>query len=159
MDDRALREQLAKVLDWEDAHAGFGAAVEGIPPEMRGVRAEGMPHSAWELLEHLRIAQRDILDFCRDPGYTEPSWPADYWPASPAPPSAGAWDASIAAFRADLEAMRALALDASTDLFARIPHGGGQTVLREVLLVADHNAYHVGQLVSLRHALGIWGRR
>jgi len=154
--DVALREQLAKFLAWREAHAGFDAAVEGLPPELRGRRPEGIPHSPWELLEHLRITQHDILDFSRNPDYEEMRWPQDYWPPSPAPPDDEAWDRSIAAYRADRETMQALARDPSVDLFARIPHGSGQTYLREVLLTADHAAYHVGQLVLVRRLLGAW---
>ena len=121
------------------------------------MRVAGFPHSAWELVEHLRITQRDILDFCRDPNYVEPKWPDDYWPKSPEPPSERAWDESIAAFREDRAALEALAADGSIDLFAKIPHGSGQTYLRELVLVADHNAYHLGQLVMLRQQLGAWG--
>ncbi|MEZ4699190.1 MAG: DinB family protein [Rhodothermales bacterium] len=156
MSDATLRDHLVRLLDWQDAHVSFDAAVAGIPPAFRGVRVEGAPHSAWELLEHLRIAQWDILDFCRNPAYTQPNWPADYWPAEPAPANDAAWETSVAAYRADRAAMKALAADPAIDLFAPIPHGAGQTYLRELLLVADHNAYHVGQLVLLRQLLGLW---
>ena len=154
MSDKALRTHLRKLLDWRDAHAGFDAAVDGIPPEFRGRQPEGLPYSPWQLLEHLRLAQHDILDFCRNPEYGEMKWPDDYWPASAEPPSAEAWDESIAGYRADRDALKQLAAEA--DLFAEIPHGSGQTYLRELLLVADHNAYHVGQLVAVRRLLGIW---
>jgi DinB family protein len=153
----ALRAQLSRILSWQDAHVGFEKAVEGLASKLRGVRVEGFPHSAWELLEHLRITQRDILDFCRNPNYEEMNWPEDYWPTSPAPPSDTAWDESISAFREDRAAMEALAMDESIDLFAKIPHGNGQTYIREILLVADHNAYHLGQLVVVRQQLGAWG--
>jgi uncharacterized damage-inducible protein DinB len=152
----ALRTHLLRLLDWQDAHTSFDAAVEGIPPERQGARPPGLPYSPWELLEHLRIAQRDILDFCRDPAYSEPKWPDDYWPSSPEPPAEDAWEASVAAFRADREALKRLTADSGRDLCAQIPHGSGQTYLREVLLVADHNAYHVGQLVVVRRLLGLW---
>ncbi len=152
----ALRDHLARLLDWQDAHANFDDAVRGLPPELRGVRPPGLAHSAWELLEHLRICQHDILNFCRNPNYRELKFPDDYWPPSPAPPTADAWEASIGAFRQDLAALRQLARDASVDLFAAIPHGSGQTYLRELLLVADHNAYHIGQLVVVRRLLGAW---
>jgi hypothetical protein len=115
-----------------------------------------VPYSAWQLLEHLRIAQHDILDFCRNPHYTEMKWPDDYWPSSPTPPSARAWNESIRQFRADRDGLRELALDRSIDLNAKIPHGSGQTYLREIVLVADHTAYHVGELVLLRRLLGAW---
>jgi hypothetical protein len=130
--------------------------VADLPPELRGVRAPGTPHTAWRLVEHLRIAQWDILEFSRNPKHVSPDWPAGYWPAGDAPPDPGAWDRSVAAFRADLAAMQALVADAGTDLFTRLPHGTGQTVLREALLVVDHNAYHLGQIVLLRRTLGAW---
>ena len=153
----ALRAQLSRILSWQDAHVGFEKSVEGLSPKLRGVRVVGFPHSAWELLEHMRIAQHDILDFCRNSAYTEMAWPDDYWPKSAEPPSERAWDDSIAAFRDDRAALEALAADESIDLFATIPHGDGQTYLRELLLVADHNAYHLGQLVVVRQQLGAWG--
>jgi hypothetical protein len=153
----AVRAQLKRILGWQDAHVGFEKAVEGLAPKLRGVRAEGLPHSAWELVEHMRLTQRDILDFCRDPNYHEPKWPDDYWPTSPEPPSERAWDESIAKFREDRAGMEALAMDESIDLFATIPHGTGQTYIREILVVADHNSYHLGQLVLVRRRLGAWG--
>jgi len=153
----ALRAQLRRILSWQDAHVGFEKSVEGLSPKLRGVRVVGFPHSAWELLEHMRITQHDILDFCRNPGYTEMAWPDDYWPKVAEPPSDRAWEDSIAAFRDDRAALEALAADESVDLFAKIPHGDGQTYLRELLLVADHNAYHLGQLVVVRQQLGAWG--
>ena len=150
-----LRAQLASLLDFDGAHATFDAAVEGIPPEMRGRVPDGLPYSLWMLLEHLRIAQRDILDFCRDPEYPRLHWPDDYWPSTE-PPSGEAWDQAIADYHTDLEVLKAMAMDPEVDLFAKIPHGTGQTYLRELLLVADHGAYHVGQLVLIRRLLGIW---
>lgn len=154
---RPVRELLSRLLDWQDAHVGFDAAVEGIPPELRGARPQALPYSPWQIVEHLRFSQRDILDFCRDPAYSEPRWPQDYWPESPAPPAEEAWEESVAGYRQDLAALKALAEDTGLDLYAEIPHGTGQTYLRELLLVADHNAYHVGQLVLVRRLLGIWG--
>lgn len=156
MSDAALRAQLARALEWEDAHAGFDRAVEGVAADLRGRVPEGLPYSLWQLVEHLRLAQEDILDFCRNPGYAERDWPDDYWPATPAPPTPRAWDESISASRRDREALARLATDPTVDLFAPIPHGSGQTVLRELLLVLDHTAYHVGELVVVRRALGIW---
>lgn len=152
----ALRDHLARVLDWHDAHATFEQAVADVPPRLRGARPEGLPYSPWQLLEHLRLAQHDILDFCVNPEYTELSWPADYWPRDAAPPSSAAWDKSVAAFRKDREALQALARNPDIDLFAAIPHGTGQTYLRELLLAADHAAYHVGELVIVRRLLGAW---
>jgi hypothetical protein len=155
--DASLRQQIAKLLLWEDAHAGFDAAVGGIAERYRGAVPPGMPHSPWQILEHLRLAQRDILDFCVAPKYEEMKWPEDYWPKAAAPDSEAAWEQSVAAFRADRERLAALAEDPAIDLFARVPNGTGQTYLRELLVVADHNAYHIGQLVLVRRALGIWG--
>lgn len=154
--DRALREHLSGLLGWEDAHAGLESIVGRVPPEMRGVVPPGLPYSAWQLLEHLRIAQSDILEFCRNPDYKEMTWPEDYWPRAPGPPSTDAWDASIAAFHRDRESLQRLATDPGVDLTAPIPHGSGQTILRELLLVADHNSYHLGQMVALQRVLGIW---
>jgi uncharacterized damage-inducible protein DinB len=156
MPDDALREHIARLLDWEDAHVGFDNAVDGIPVDKRGARAPGFEHSPWQLLEHMRLAQEDILDFCDNPRYEHTlKWPDDYWPA-PAPPSDTAWEDSIASFTRTREKLKALARDA-TDLTATVPTGkGNQTYLRALLLVADHTAYHVGQLVAARRALGIW---
>lgn len=154
MSDTAIRELVARQLAWEDAHVGFDTAVADIPERLRGARAGA--HSPWELIEHIRIAQHDILDFSENPNYKEMNWPQDYWPSTPAPPSTAAWDESLAAFRRDREALKQMALDPSRDLTAKIPHGEGQTYLRELLLVADHTAYHVGQLVLVRQSLGIW---
>jgi uncharacterized damage-inducible protein DinB len=156
MSDDALREQVSKLLDWEDAHVGFDAAVDGIGLEYRGVAPAGIPFSPWQILEHLRLTQHDILDFCVNSAYVERSWPKDYWPVSPSPPKRAAWDESIAEFRRDRDALKRLAADRKIDLFARIPHGTGQTYLRELVLVADHTSYHVGQLVLIRRAFGIW---
>ena len=152
----ALRDHLVRVLDWKEAHVGFDAAIDGIPADKRGARAAGFDHSPWQLLEHMRLAQEDILDFCTDPNYTHNlKWPDDYWPA-PAPPNDAGWNESIASFKRSRDKMKALARD-TPDLGARVPTGtGNQTYLRAVLLVADHTAYHVGQLVAVRRALGIW---
>ncbi len=152
-----FRRQVSSLLDWQDAHPGFEKILEGIPGELRGVAPDRLPYTPWQLLEHVRLTQRDILEFCRNPRYTEPEWPADYWPETAAPPTAKAWQESIEAFLADRDAMKRLALDATVDLFGLIPHGSGQTLLRELLLLADHNAYHLGELVVVRRCLGIWG--
>lgn len=154
--DTALREHLRNLLAWGDAHVDYDRAVAGLAPELRGTRPDGLPYSAWELVEHLRITQHDILDFSRNAQYAELSWPEDYWPPTPAPPDADAWDRSVAAFTADRAALQALAADAEVDLFATIPHGQGQTYLREILLAADHAAYHVGQIILVRRLLGAW---
>ena len=151
-----IREHLARLLDWEDAHAGFDKVVAEIPVKLRGVQPANAPYSAWQLVEHLRITQHDILDFCRNPDYEEMKWPDDYWPSSAAPPSSAAWDESIRQFRKDRKAMQELAMDSTIELTAKIPHGSGQTYLREIILVADHSAYHVGQLVLVRCLLGSW---
>ncbi len=151
-----VRRSLARLLDWEDAHAGFDKIVAGLPPEVRGKVPPGLPYSAWQLLEHLRITQDDILQFCIDPEYQERSWPADYWPEAAAPPSSTAWDESVAAFRRDRQALQQLALNSEIDLTAKVPAGTDQTYLRGLLLVADHTAYHLGELVVVRRALGAW---
>lgn len=153
----SLRKQLVTLLEWDDAHVDFDAVVDGIPAELRGRRPEGLPYSLWQLLEHLRITQRDILDFCRYAVYDSPAWPDECWPETAEPPSKGAWDKSVAAFRADRRTFQELISDPSIDLFSRIPHGEGQTYLREVLLVADHTAYHLGEMVVVRRLLGAWG--
>jgi uncharacterized damage-inducible protein DinB len=154
--DHALRDQLSQLLRWEEAHAGIDQIVDGVPAEKWGTRAPGLPYTLWQLLEHLRLVQYDILDFCRNPGYAQPRWPEDYWPRESIRPTAAAVARSLAAFRQDREALAALALDESVDLFARIPHGTGQTYLRELLLVADHTSYHLGQMVAVRRGLGLW---
>lgn len=154
---RALRQQLAKLLDWQDAHLDFDAVVRDWPAALRGARSPGAPHTPWQLLEHMRICQWDILDFSRNSAYRELEFSA-YWPPTEAPPSEKAWEVSLRAFRADLAALKKLVADPRTDLFARIPWGTGQAVLREALLVADHNAYHLGQLLLLRRLQGAWPR-
>jgi hypothetical protein len=151
-----LREHLLYLLGGGGAHLSFDKAVAGLPAALRGAKPPGVPHTPWRLLEHLRIAQWDILEFTRDPRHVSPPWPEGYWPAGGTPPDAGAWDRSVAAFRADLRAMQDLVADPAMDLFAPLPHGDGQTALREALLVADHNAYHLGQLVVVRRLLGAW---
>ena len=154
-ENNALRMHLGKILDWEDAHVGFDAAVKGIPPDLRGVQPEGLPYSLWQILEHIRICHYDILDFCRNSSYKEMPMEA-YWPKTATPPTPDAWDKSIAAFEKDRDALKQLARDSSVDLFAAISHGTGQTYLRELLLVSDHNAYHIADLVAIRRILGIW---
>lgn len=154
--DSALREQLAHMLDWHDAHADFESVVEDFPARLRGRVPRGLPYSPWQLLEHLRRTQADILEFCESADYTEKEWPSDYWPSEPAPPDDGAWDESVAAYLRDRLALQRLAGDPTVDLLSRVPAGDRQTYLREFLLVADHNAYHIGQLVMLRRLLGAW---
>jgi len=154
MSDQALRDHLIKLLQGGNAHASFDAVIKGLPAELRGKRPKGLPHSPWELLEHMRLGQWDILDFSRNPNYKMMKWPEEYWPKSAAPPSAAAWTKSVRAFRDDLEAMCRLV--SSADLFAPIQWGDGQTILREALLVADHNSHHLGQLIDVRRLLGAW---
>jgi uncharacterized damage-inducible protein DinB len=156
MSDRALREQLAALLRWEDAHAGLDRIAEGVPHDRWTAAAAGLPYTLWQLLEHLRLAQHDILDFCCNPGYAELRWPEDYWPPAGAAPGPRDVASTLTALRQDRDALIGLALDPSVDLFAPIPHGTGQTSLRELLLVADHTSYHLGQMVAVRRALGIW---
>ena len=153
--DRALRQHLLYLLKQSVAHATFDAVMEDWPVQLAGAKVANFPHTAWMLLEHLRIAQWDILEFSRNPKHVSPRWPEGYWPSSEAPPSGQAWTASIAACKKDLRAMENLIADPKVDLLAKLPWGDGQTVLREALLVADHNAYHVGQLVMLRKSIGI----
>ncbi len=154
--DQVLRRHLSQLLDWPDAHADFDGVVSDIPYHLQGVRPEHLPYSLWQLLEHLRLAQQDILDFCRNPQYKQPKWPDDYWPEMPAPSSSGAWEQSVARVRADRQALMAMISDPELNLFAEIPHGERQTYLREILLVGDHNAYHLGEMVAVRRLLGIW---
>ena len=154
--DKALRQQLVKLLKGSEAHVDFDSAFKDLPAELRGKRPEGAEHSPWAILEHLRIAQWDILEFSRKPKHKSPEWPVGYWPRTPEPRDEKAWDKSIVSFRKDLQALCDLVADESTNLFAKIPHGDGQTILREALLAADHNAYHVGQAVLLRRLLGAW---
>lgn len=150
------RAIVASGLGWQEAHASFDAAVAGLPATLRGRRPDGLPHSPWELLEHVRLTQADLVAFMANPAYAAPAWPDDYWPPEPAPPSAAAWDASIAAVRADRARLEALATHEVPDLTARIPWGEGQTFLRTILVALDHTAYHVGQLVLVRRLLGAW---
>jgi hypothetical protein len=156
MDEKSLRDYLRRMLSWHEAHVDWIKAVSGIPEKLRGKRPKGAEHSSWELLEHMRIATWDIYEFSRDAKHKSPKWPAGYWPAKPAPPHAAAWDKSVRDLERDLERMGELVADPKTDLLAPIPHGSGQTVLREALLIADHNAYHLGQLVLVRRLLGCW---
>ena len=154
--DQVLREHLLELLNGGHAHLDFEKATAGMPVELRGAKPPGLPFTPWRLVEHMRIAQWDILQFTVDPHHVSPDFPDGYWPDGDAPPNTEAWDRSIAAFRADLKAMMDLVADAKTDLFTPLPHGQGQTLLREALLVADHNAYHLGQLVTVRRLLGAW---
>jgi hypothetical protein len=153
---KQLREHVIYLLNGGGAHARFEEVVKDMPEKFRGVKPEGLPHSAWMLLDHLRLAQWDILEFSRNSKHTSPDWPKGYWPKTEAPPSAAAWNKSVQQFRKGLKSMQDLVANPKTDLYARIPWGDGQTILREALLVADHNAYHLGQLVDVRRLLGAW---
>ena len=154
--EKALKEQLVQLLKSSEAHADFEAAVKDVPASARGTRPSGAAHSPWEVLEHMRIAQWDILEFTRNANHVSPEFPAGYWPKTQAPPDEKAWSKSVEGFRSDLTAMSELVADESTDLSAPIPHGDGKTILREALLLADHNAYHLAELVLLRRLLGAW---
>jgi hypothetical protein len=154
--DRSLRQQLIDLLKGGNAHTTFDAVIDGIPSRLRGQKPPGLPHSPWMLLEHMRIAQWDILEFSRDKTHVSPAWPEGYWPPTEAPPNPAGWNASINGFRKDLRAIANLVANPKTDLHAPIAWGEGQTILREALLVADHNAYHLAQLVDVRRLLGAW---
>ncbi len=156
---KALRQQLVDLLRGGNAHAKFEDAVADLPANLRGQKAANLPHSVWMLLEHMRIAQSDILEFSRDRKHKSPKWPEGYWPATDDPPSTAEWNASVKQFRSGLKEMEDLVKNPKTDLFARIPWGDGQTILREALLVADHNAYHIAQIVDVRRLLGAWDRK
>jgi DinB superfamily len=154
--DRSVRQHVLDLLKGGGAHVKFDQAIAGIPAKLRGSKVAGIPHSPWTLLEHMRIAQSDILEFSRKRKHVSPEWPEGYWPKSDAPRSTAAWNGSVKKVRTDLQAMANLVKNPKTDLFAKIPWGDGQTIMREALLIADHNAYHVAQLVDLRRLLGIW---
>ena len=157
--DEQVRQHVMKLLKGGSAHLDFESAVDGIPQAMRGATSGSTGHTPWRLIEHMRIAQWDILQFSLDAGHVSPSFPDGYWPSDDAPADDAAWHHCLDAFRNDLHAMQELVANPTIDLFAPIPHGDGQTILREALLVADHNAYHLGQLVLLRRVLGIWHNR
>ncbi len=154
--DQALRQHLLYLLKDGGAHAKFDNVIDNFPARLRGKKISNFPHTAWMLLEHMRIAQGDILEFSRNAKHVSPKWPEGHWPKSEAPSSAAAWTKSVSSFRKDLKAMEGLITDPKTDLYAPLPWGDGQTILREALLVADHNAYHLGQLVALRRVLDAW---
>jgi hypothetical protein len=154
--DKSLRKHLLDLLNGGGAHANFETAIKDLAADLRGKRPKGAEHSPWEILEHMHIAQWDILEFSRNSKHVSPEFPAGYWPSSQAPPNDKAWDKSVNAFRADFKAMIELVAIESTELFVRIPHGDGQTLLREALVLADHNSYHLGELVLVRRLLGAW---
>ena len=155
--EKMLRDHVLYLLKGGGAHVAFDEVIKDLPPELRSKKPAGYPHSVGMLLEHMRIAQWDILEFSRNRKHKSPKWPEGYWPESDAPPTSAAWDKSIREFRKDLNAMRDLVASPKTDLFAKIPWGEGQTILREALLAADHNAYHLAQIVDVRRLLGAWG--
>ncbi|MDQ6770944.1 MAG: DinB family protein [Gemmatimonadota bacterium] len=151
------RAIVASSLSWEQGHASLDNAVKDLAPRLRGQRPDGYPHSPWELVEHIRITQHDLLEFCQNPKYVEKlEWPHDYWPSTPAPATEAAWDKSIADYKRDRDALARFTTETKVDLAARIPWGTGQTYLRTILLAVDHASYHVGQLVSVRRLLGAW---
>lgn len=152
---KALREHVLYLLGGGGAHLDFERAIGGLKPSLRGKKPKGVPYSPWSLLEHMRLAQWDILEFTVNPKHVSPDWPSGYWPRKDKPTTA-AWNKAVRQFRADLKTMQKLVADPRTDLYAHIPHGNGQTYLREALLVADHNAYHLGQFVIVRRLLGDW---
>jgi hypothetical protein len=154
--EQSLREHLKELLSGGGAHAKFDDVIKDLPAKLRGVKPESFPHSPWMLLEHMRIAQWDILEFSRNAKHVSPKWPEGYWPKSEAPKDAAAWNQSLREFHRDLEEMKDLVANPKTDLFAKIPWGEGQTILREALLIADHNAYHLAQIVDARRLLGDW---
>ena len=154
--DQALREQLVALLKGGGAHVHFMDALDGFPEAKRGTFVEGLAHTGWQLIEHVRIAQWDIVEFSRDAKHVSPGFPEGYWPKTPVPPDQAAWQKSVEAFQQDLQEMIKLVNNPKTDLYMVIPHGDGQTILRQALLLADHNAYHLGQLIDLRRALGAW---
>ena len=151
-----VREQVINLLRGGQAYVTFDDAVKNFPAKLRGSKPKGVPHTAWELLEHMRIAVWDILEFSRDAKHVSPKWPEGYWPKTANPPSDAAWKKSIASIKKDVAAMQKLVEDPTTDLYAKIPHGAGQNILREALLIADHNAYHIGQFMLLRQLMGAW---
>jgi len=155
-DDQLLRDHLIQLLRGGQAHATFDQAVQDFPAAQAGVRPKGAEHSAWELLEHMRLAQNDILRFSQSADYVSPEFPEGYWPKSPAPHKPGDWNDSVRAFHEDLRAFEKLITDPAHDLYRKFPWGDGQTLLREALLIADHNSYHLGQLVLVRRLLGTW---
>jgi hypothetical protein len=154
--DKILRKHLIKLLEGGDAHATFDDAVADLPAALQGKISEGAEHSPWQLLEHLRIAQWDIVEFAINQKHKSPKWPEGYWPKTAEPPDKKAWHKSVEAFRSDMKRFIKLLEDDSTDLFAKIPHGDGQSILRQALLAADHNSYHLGQLILVRRLLGAW---
>lgn len=154
--EKTIRELLLEQLEGRNAHVDFNQAVQGLTYKQTGIQVEGLPHTIWDLIEHIRIGQDDILEFCKNPNYEEIDWPADYWPESSEPESKEKLKKSIQAVREGIEEMRGLIRDPENNLLAPFPHGDGQTLFREAMLIVDHNAYHIGQIVQIRRLLGSW---
>lgn len=154
--EKTVRELLLEQLEGKNAHVDFDQAVQGLTYKQTGIKVERLPHTIWELIEHIRIAQADILEFCKNSDYEELDWPADYWPESHQPESEEELQASIKAIREGLEEMRDMIRNPENDLQTPLDHGDGQTLFREAMLIVDHNAYHIGQIVQIRRLLGSW---
>ncbi|NWF69366.1 MAG: DinB family protein [Chloroflexi bacterium] len=158
MSETLIRQELVNMLTVRQAHMQFEDAVKDFPAAHYNTRPPGLDYSFWHLLEHIRICQWDILDYCRNPGYKMPEWPREYWPAPTAQTDAAGWQGTIRAFLADRDALVKIIQDAQTDLYRPIAHGwNGHTIFREIMVVASHNAYHIGEFAILRGALGLWG--
>lgn len=151
-----IRDLVVEQLDSKNAHVDFTQAVQGLTYKQTGIKVEGLPHTIWELIEHIRISQDDILAFCKNPDYEAPNWPDDYWPASAGPENEKAFHTSVRAVPEGIKEMKAMVSDPHNDLQRPIPHGDGQTLFREAMLFVDHNAYHIGQIVQVRRSLGSW---
>ncbi|SHF93573.1 DinB superfamily protein [Fodinibius roseus] len=151
-----IRDLVVEQLDSKDAHVDFMQAVQGLTHKQTGIKVEGLPHTIWELIEHIRISQDDILEFCKNPDYEAPNWPDDYWPASAGPENEKAFHTSVRAVPEGIKEMKSMVSDPQNDLLAPIPHGDGQTLFREAMLFVDHNAYHIGQIVQVRRSMGSW---
>lgn len=156
MEPKSIRELLLEQLEGKNAHVDFNQAVQGITYKQAGIKVEGLPHTIWELIEHIRIGQDDILEFCKNPNYEEIDWPKDYWPESSSPENKQEFEESVQAVRDGSDEMRAMIKDPDNDLQRPFPHGDGQTLFREAMLIVDHNAYHIGQIVQIRRLLGSW---
>ena len=154
--DDIVRQHVLKLLQGGNAHMTFDQAIDGFPPEAINALPPNVLYSPWHLLEHIRITQWDILEFVRDPDHVSPAWPEGYWPPKGQEADGSRWQDTIQAFRSDMEALEAMVQDPATDLYADLPHAAGYTVLREILLVADHNAYHIGEFTILRQIMGTW---
>ena len=155
--EQQLKKHLSTLVSGKGAHADFDTAVKGISSDHYGAEVKGLPYTLWQIVEHMRLSQNDILDYMRNPDYKERSWPEGYWPKEGKPPKKDSWDQSVKSIKKDLREVKTIIENPKTDLFAQVPHGEkGHTILREVLLIADHNAYHVGQIIVIRRLLGDW---